>query len=72
MNLIEAKIESLIVESSKDGEMSFNNSRWRLVPRITDKILVATNEEYSTEETQNLIDLLERVRAESIVSPKNI
>ncbi len=62
MNIKEAEQRNLIVLSSNDGGFTFNLNRWRLVTKVENgRRLTPTNEEFTAEEVQGLIDLLERV-----------
>ncbi len=63
MNIIEAKRNNLIIESWDDTSKEFVEDRWGLILETQNNGILVTNQEYTTEETGDLINLLERVNA---------
>ena len=61
MNITEAKKSNLIIESWDDKAKEFVTGKWRLILEIQNNSILVTNQEYTTQETEGLVNLLERV-----------
>lgn len=63
MNINEALRSNLIVNTCNKEQTVYDNDKWRLVQKIVDDIFYVSKEEYSTEETVGILNLLERVNS---------
>jgi len=65
MNLVEAKRNFLIIEPRSDMKVPLKCRRWHLIVDIRTQNPVLSQEKFTTEEVQGLINLLEKVRTET-------